>query len=132
MDAAAERAALARRVWTLFQARDWKTARTLLADDFQAWWPHSREHFATPDAFIGVNRAYPEPWTIHVRHAHATADGAVVEARVAHPGGHSYCCSVARIDDGRIRELVEYWADDDTIQPDWRAPFARRFDLLPD
>lgn len=121
-----------RQLWTLFQARAWDEAEKLLAKDFKAWWPHTREHIPTPEAFIELNRIYPEPWTIHLRHVHDAGDTVIAEVRVEHPGGNSYCASVARVEKGRITRLVEYWVDDAGPTPTWRIHLARTFDTLPD
>ncbi len=121
-----------RQLWSLFQARAWTEAEKLLARDFKAWWPHTRELIPTREAFIELNRIYPEPWTIHLRRVHDAGDTVVAEVRVEHPGGNSYCASFARVDKGRILELVEYWADDAVPAPTWRMHLCQSFDVLPD
>lgn len=121
-----------REFWTLLQARAWDDAEKLLSKDFQAWWPHTRELYPTREGFIEMNRKYPEPWTIHLRRVHDAGETVIAEVRVEHPGGNSYCASVARVRRGRIAELVEYWADDAGPAPSWRMPLRTLFDVLPD
>ena len=46
-------------LWHCFAERRWDDARKLLADDFEAHWPQSREKIFDPDNFIALNHDYP-------------------------------------------------------------------------
>jgi ribosomal protein S18 acetylase RimI-like enzyme len=122
--------------WAAVQARDWRTARTLLDDDLQAVWWTSGERFAGADAFIAVNARYPEGWTIHAIEVSMLRDGrAMSVVRVDHPPRSFFATSFYLVDDGVITAIDEYWA---TLEapPAWRSEAAIagcvRFDPLSD
>ena len=122
--------------WQAVQARDWAQARALLRADLQATWWTSGERFDGADAFVEVQRRYPEGWAIRLLECTRLEDGRVLALlRVDQPPRHFYASSIARVDDGRIIGLEEYWA---TLEapPEWRAPPAiaglARFDPLDD
>lgn len=110
-----------RGVWAAFQRRDWAAARAALSDDLVATWWTSGERFDGAAAFVGMQAAYPEGWTLHVLEVQALADGRVLSlVRVDHPPqGVFFCTSVATLHDGRVQALEEYWA---TVEapPAWR------------
>ncbi len=56
-----ENAEAVRRLWGLFEARDWEAAARELHADFVAEWPHTGERSRGRDAFIELSRSYPEP-----------------------------------------------------------------------
>ncbi|MCA0239479.1 MAG: GNAT family N-acetyltransferase [Proteobacteria bacterium] len=122
--------------WHALQARDWARARALLRADLQATWWTSGERFDGADAFIEAQRRYPEGWTVQLLECTRLEDGRVLALlRVDQPPQHFYATSIARVDDGHIIGLEEYWA---TLEapPAWRAPPAiaglGRFDPLDD
>jgi ketosteroid isomerase-like protein len=113
-----------RRFWDAIQARDWELAGEQLHDDVEFVWPNTGEHFAGRDNVIGMNRAYPEGWTIELQRTIAEGDVVVTEVRVPHETlGVSWAASFFEIRDGRIARAVEYWIDEGEKAPDWRAPF---------
>lgn len=120
-----------RGVWAAFQRRDWAAARAAMADDLVARWWTSGERFEGADAFVGVQAAYPEGWTLHALEVVALADGRVLSlVRVDHPpAGVFFCTSVARLHDGLIHEIEEYWARAEPPQA-WRLgrPGHSRFE----
>jgi ketosteroid isomerase-like protein len=120
--------ALVRRLWELIEARAWASARELLADDFAAEWPHSRERFRGGDAFIGMNRAYPEGWTIEVLDVVGDGDRVASEVRVTHPEGTFYAASFFTLREGKLASLHELWVTEGEEEPPaWRAQFAERY-----
>ena len=128
--------AVLRALWAAVQARDWPALRALLADDLQAHWWTSGERFVGADAFVAAQARYPEGWTVHVVEAVRLDDGRVMSVvRVDHPPQHFYATTIARVDDGRIAGIDEYWA---TVEapPTWRTPAElpglQRFDPLDD
>src|SRR5215510_11995016 len=48
------------------QNRDWAAAEALVAGELSVWWPVTLERFEGR-AFVAMNRAYPEGWSISVR-----------------------------------------------------------------
>ena len=120
--------ALVRRLWERIEARDWAAARRLLAGDFVAEWPHSRERFRSGDDYIGMNRAYPEGWAIEVLDVVGGGDRVASEVRVTHPDGTFYAASFFTVRDGKLASLHELWVTEGAEEPpDWRARFAERY-----
>ena len=113
-----------RALWERMEAHDWDGARATLADDFVCDYPASHERFPSGDAFIAMNRAYPEGWSIDGRRDRRV-DGSRVAARVRVSLGDDmfHCLSFAEVDDGRIARSLDFWLDDGgDPAPDWRAP----------
>jgi ketosteroid isomerase-like protein len=114
-----------RALWERFEARDWAAARELLAEDMVCRWPHSDERFEGADAFIAMNRAYPEGWRITVLDVSAHPDGAVSRVRVDQSGQAFHAASFFNVRDGLIAGTIEYWVSCGQEEaPAWRAPFS--------
>lgn len=125
-----------RAFWAALQARDWAAARAQLHDAAQVSWWTSGERFDGADAFIEVQRRYPEGWTIRLLELQRLDDARVLSlVRVDHPPQTFYATSIARLDEGRIDAVDEYWATAEP-PPAWRTPDAlpglSRFDALDD
>jgi hypothetical protein len=118
-------ASLVRRLWELFQAREWDAACDLLADDFACEWPHTRERFHGRDAFIGMNRAYPEGWAIEVLDIHGAGDRATSLVRVTQEDEVFYAASFFELRGGLLAGLLELWVTEGAeTPPPWRARFT--------
>jgi hypothetical protein len=127
MTAPSDRAAAVRGFFESIQARDWDAARALLADECVTEWPHSRERFDGADAFIEVNRAYPEGWHITVLRVVADGDTAASEIRVDHDDDVYFAASFFEFGpDGLVTRLHELWVTSPYEEPAaWRAPWSR-------
>ncbi len=113
-----------RGLWERMEARDWDGARATLADGYTCDYPASHERFGSADAFIAMNRAYPEGWAITVDEAIADGSRVVARVRVAHGDVLFHCLSFADVDGDRIARSTDFWLDDGgDPAPDWRAPF---------
>ncbi len=126
---------LVRGIWAAFQRRDWAAARAAMADGLVARWWTSGERFDGAEAFVGVQSAYPEGWTLHVLDVAPLADGRVLSlVRVDHPpAGIFFCTSIARVSHGVLTEVEEYWATAEPPQA-WRLgrPGHSRFEPTDD
>ena len=71
-----------RELWRLFDEGRYDAVRPLLADDFEADWPQTRERIAGPDAFIALNAAYPGRWRCALRHLHGLGDTVISEVEI--------------------------------------------------
>lgn len=110
--------------WRLLQARDWAAARALLRADLQAVWWTSGERFDGADAFIDVQRRYPEGWDIRLLECTRLEDGRVQAlVRVDHGPQSFFATSIARVDEGLLIGIEEYWATAEA-PPAWRSPAA--------
>jgi len=108
------------------QARDWARARLLLHDDLVVDYPHTGERFVGGDAFLAMNRAFPEGWTISVQQVIDDGERVAAEVRVEQDGSVFWSASFAVVHDGRIAHLTDYWVTERSEQPPgWRAAFTR-------
>ena len=113
-------------LWAALQARDWTSARRLLADELQVIWWTSGERFDGGDAFVALQRRFPEGWTIHLLELGHLQDGRVLSlVRVDQPPERHFATSLVRVDDGRITAIDEYWATAGPA-PAWRETLAGR------
>ncbi len=113
-----------RALYAAMQARDWVAARALLQPGMQTLWWTTGERLDGADAFIAVNKSYPEGWTLNLLEVSRMDDGRVLALlRVDHPPATFFCSSIFRVDDGLIAGLDEYWATQEEPPP-WRAPGA--------
>jgi ketosteroid isomerase-like protein len=115
-----------RRLWDLFEARDWEGAAALLHEDVVVDWPWSAERIRGRDNFIRVNRHHPAPdWHIEVRRIVADGDQVVSEVVVPHADGVSQAASFFELRDERIARIVEYWIDFGQQEPlEYRAAWV--------
>ncbi|MFL5798159.1 MAG: nuclear transport factor 2 family protein [Actinomycetota bacterium] len=126
-----DRAAAVRNFWESIQARNWDAARSLLADGCVVEWPHSRERFDGGDAYIEMNRAYPEGWRITVMRVVADGDQVASEIRVEQGGDVYFAASFFEFGpDGSVLRLREHWVTSPYEEPaDWRARWSRPLDV---
>ncbi len=118
-------AAVIERLWTLWQARRWDESLDLFQPDVEMDWPHTRERFVGRDNVVGVNRAYPEGWTIELLRIVDRDDEVVSEVRVTQDDEDFFAASFFTFEDGRIREVTEYWVTSPYEDaPAWRAAFS--------
>jgi ketosteroid isomerase-like protein len=107
------------------QARDWSRARLLLHDDLVVDYPSTGERFVGGDAFLAMNRAFPEGWAISVQQVIEDGERVAAEVRVEQDGSVFWSASFAVVRDGQIIHLTEYWVTERGEQPpDWRAAFT--------
>jgi limonene-1,2-epoxide hydrolase len=117
--------------WAAIERRDWTAARSLLDDACVTEWPHSRERFDGGDAYIEVNRAYPEGWHITVLRVAADGDLVASEVRVDQGDDVFFAASYFEFGPaGKVVRLHELWVTSPYEDPaSWRAPWSRRLDL---
>ena len=123
-------------LWTYIGKKQWSEARQLLADDFEADWPQSREKMG-PDGFLEVNRNYPGTHIIRPIDSHYRYDRFEKRSKVVTqtnvesemPDGKKlqfYALSFFEVQDAKILSLVEYWAETYPA-PDWRKQWVERY-----
>jgi len=114
-----------RRLWDLFEARDWDGAAELLHEDLVVDWPFSNERFRGRDNFVQANVHHPAPdWHIEVRRVVAEGDQVASEVIVPFDGGVAQAASFFELRDGRIARIVEYWIDRGQQEP---LPYRARW-----
>ncbi|MBA3729080.1 MAG: nuclear transport factor 2 family protein [Actinobacteria bacterium] len=111
-----------RRLFELFEARRWEEAGELLAEDVVVDWPHTRERIRGRENYLGLNRNYPEGWSIDIRRVLPFGDLVVAELRVTLGSEVSHAACFYEMEGGRIARGVEYWIDEGWQDPpQWRA-----------
>lgn len=126
-------------LWHLFSQRKWDDAKELLhPDDFEAYWPQTREKIVGRDNFIELNRRYPGEHKIEFQdsqntydrwdHTYKVTTQVYIESRM--PDGTEmklYAISMWDVDsEGLITGAQEFWADC-SEPPAWRKDLVERF-----
>lgn len=112
-------------MWRCFEARDWDRARAELHEEFVCEWPATGERFVGADAFVAMNRAYPDVgWHVEVQRIVDAGDEVAAEVRVPSDDALDWCSGFYTLRDGRIWRAVEYWTRREPEPPPaWREPF---------
>ena len=116
--------------WTHLAEKKWDTLKTLFSDEFEAYWPQSKELFKSADAFIEMNRTYPGTHKFEFYNSSHSydqwdhRDHYISEVKITSemPDGKTmnlYAVSNFEIEDGLIVSMREYWADC-FPPPEWR------------
>ena len=106
-------------LWRLFDQRRFEDARPLLADDFVADWPQTRERIRGPENFIQLNRAYPGEWRCRLKDAVVSGDRVATEVEITDGARVVHSASFYTLREGKIAMAREFFAD--TGEP----PFER-------
>ena len=113
---------IVRKLWQLYERRDWTEAEKLFAPDAEMTWHTSGERFSGASAIIEVNRIYPEGWAIEVLETTELTDGRVLSVvKVSHPPNLFFAVSFFTVEDYKIQKIDEFWATFEN-PPDWRNP----------
>jgi hypothetical protein len=112
--------------WRRTQARDWEGVHALLAPELEVEWMATGELFAGRDAFVGMNRAYPEGWEIQVRQIVANGPLVVSETLVPYVDGTLFAVtSWWEVEGGLIQHGREYYVTVGAeTPPAWRAAYS--------
>lgn len=116
-------------LWKCFNEQKWDEASLLLAEDFTATWPQSREKM-TGLNFIEVNRRYPgthkiEVLTLHHQYNEQKPTNTVISEvfiQSQMPDGKQiklFAVSIFAVKDNKIKSATEYWSDCYPA-PEWR------------
>lgn len=116
--------------WNALAEKNWTKLKSLFAEEFEVYWPQSKELFKSADAFIEMNQTYPgihkfefyndthtyDQWEHH--------DHYISEVKITSemPDGKTvttFAISYFEIRDGLIVEMREYWAECYPA-PEWR------------
>ena len=125
---------IASKFWTFISKKNWNAAKELLSDDFQAYWPQSKERITGADNFIAVNKNYPGTHLIEFLSQSSSYDvwdytttvitEVYIESKM--PDGKEmklFAISTFEIMDEKIISLREYWADTYPA-PEWRKQWV--------
>jgi hypothetical protein len=108
--------------WAAVASRDWERAGAQLHPDVVVDWPATGERLRGRDAFVDVQRAFPEGWSLEVRRIVRQGGRVAVEARVPHGEEVFYCAGFYDVEGGFVVRAVEHWSDGAAAPaPGWRA-----------
>ena len=127
-------------LWQRFNRCEWDSAKELLAENFEAYWPQSGERIMGPSNFIELNRQYPGAHKIEVcncqygydekKSSHLVTTQVFIET--AMPNGNKgklYALSFFTINEEfLITSAKEFWAEC-YEPPEWRRHLVLPRDL---
>ena len=118
-----------RALWHRIQDRNWTGAAELIAENAVIEWPASRERLAGRDNIIGVNREYPEGWSIKVMRIIAEDDQVAAEVEVPHTElGLFRVAGFYTVRGHEILRGTEYWTTVGADEPPaGRARWVERY-----
>ena len=99
-------------------------ALPLLAEDFEAHWPNTRERIRSREDFIALNEHYPGSWRYRVRRIEEHAGGAVTVTEISNGKTGFFAVSFFTVRDGRITVAEEYFGEK-TVHRRTTAPPGR-------
>ena len=102
---------LAVRLWRCFDDGRFRDALPLLADDFEAHWPNTRERIRSREHFIALNENYPGNWRCTIRRCEEFAGGVVTVTEISDGRTALFAVSFLEVRDGRIAAAEEYFGD---------------------
>lgn len=126
---------IACRFWNHIANQDWAAVRESLTDEFEAYWPQSKEKIVGPDNFVEINRNYPGKGNIQVenwrwgydRWEHISEVTTTTRISWERPDGKTeelFAISLFEINwKGKIQSAVEYWAETYPA-PEWRQKWV--------
>jgi SnoaL-like domain len=106
------------------QAREWREAERLLADDVHIEFTATGERFDGP-AFLAMNEAYPGGWDLQVVETITAANRVAAQVVVRQGTDVFWCAGFYTVDDGKIVRGVEHWVTERSeTPPEWRRSFT--------
>jgi ketosteroid isomerase-like protein len=116
---------LVRKLWRDFDQRRFRDALDLLAEDFVAVWPQTRERIVGRENFIALNENYPGVWRCRIEHLLETPGKVITEVRISDGAQTVYAISFLEIRGGKIASAREFFADENE-PPFERSQWATR------
>ncbi len=107
--------------WDAMNKKHWNQLLEFFDPNAQIRWINTGEKF-TPAQYVLVNKEYPAVWSIEVEDVQMTERNIVSIIHIKSKStNHSLRgISYFRIENGKIVQLKEYFADDST-PPEWRV-----------
>jgi len=102
--------AVVRRLYELYQDRDWTAAARLLDEEVRLHMPATDERLAGRERVIALQREYPEPWgELRVQRVTGDDGTAAAEIEIVAPDATHRCAAFWTVRDGLLVDGVEYW-----------------------
>ena len=99
------------RFWGLMQSNDFRSAGSVLSDDFVLDWPQSSERIRGRDNFAAMNEEYPAHgrWTFTINKVVGGERDAVTDVSVTDGIQLARVISFFTIENGKIARVIEFW-----------------------
>lgn len=106
--------------WNAVITQDRDALAAFFTPDAEIRWPCTNERFTLPE-YLRANCEYPGRWEGELDRTELTAEGFVLAGRVWPSAGGpvNRVTSFCRLEEGKIRDMEEYWAED-APPPAWR------------
>ena len=97
--------------WKTANARDWPTFGALLHPELRYEVPQTREYIDSAVGYLDLFRTWPGMWLAHIRELVCEGDRATCRFDFRCDGETVPGISFFRVEDGRIREVTDYWPE---------------------
>ena len=104
---------LAEKFWELMATNDFRSAGSVLADDFVLEWPQSNERIRGRDNFAAMNEEYPAQgrWQFTINRIVGADNEAVSDVSVTDGVQKARVISFFTVRDEKIAGMVEFWPE---------------------
>lgn len=104
---------VARHFWETMQTNNFRSAGSLMSDDFTLEWPQSNERIRGRDNFAAMNEEYPAHgrWEFVVHRLFGNEDEAVSDVSVTDGVQHARAITFFSVSGGQIVKIVEFWPE---------------------
>ncbi len=103
-----------RRFWELMASNDFFSVAAMLAEDFVLEWPQTKERIRGAQNFARMNQEYPAygRWEFQVNRLFGNDSDVVSDVSISDGTQKARALSFFTVTNGKITQLVEFWADD--------------------
>ncbi|MBX7147264.1 MAG: hypothetical protein K1X44_08150 [Alphaproteobacteria bacterium] len=99
-------------LWHHFNKRNWYAAKQLLAPNFVAEWPQTRERIKGADNFIELNSHYPGQWQCQLKKNISYSENKRMSLVIITNGTNIfYATSFYTLDHDKITHALEFFAE---------------------
>jgi diamine N-acetyltransferase len=113
--------------WDAANRRDWKAFQALLHADLRYEVPQTREYVAGAPGYLDLFVTWPGDWQADVRSIVCEGDRATSVIGFRTVDGEATGITLFRVEDGRIREVTDYWPEP-YEPPPRRSGYVKRHD----
>ncbi|MBR9787048.1 MAG: nuclear transport factor 2 family protein [Vibrionaceae bacterium] len=111
--------------WDAMKSNDFAKASQCLSDDFEGYWPQSRELIRGRENFAAINSYYPVNgvWRFEVHSIVCEGDTVVTDVSVTDGVQKARAVTFHTVKNGLISKQKEFWPDEMAAQ-EWRAKWV--------
>jgi hypothetical protein len=104
---------IVREFWRLMATNDFHSVKAVLAEEFVAEWPQSKERIRGGENFARMNAEYPASgcWQFTINRLLASGESVVTQVSVSDGRQSAEPISFFTVIAGKVTHLVEYWPE---------------------